>query len=510
MIRTVDDLEDFAERYERENYSMFRVPNEMELVYNDDVPDIQRLGHSVCWAESPADGLRDRGGVRESQTDDGTTPEDGREGFKAPADNMGLVKYREDLFPRGWGGFDGGCEAGFYGKWENERFETLTQILDRAKQAADDREEADSYIEFGPFIWKVWPKGANCGGGKYKWVMESRGVKLYIHSNPTGSIAPFRVRFGSECLMQTDLFDAVETLKKCFVSMGFTPNDDECISRVDAQVLLPVTVQDFLDLMKPDRIITRCRGTGSIHFSLKTGALETFTIGSENCELCIYDKRAELLDKASFAYLNIFCRTVFGDENANLPEQLTRIEFRFRRAMLDRYGIRTFEDLRGSIAALLDVASSDWFRILERDKVRGSEREIKNAPLWERVRQAFHYYFASETYDRRTPQQLRGFRKLPGVPQVEKTVKQGIGCLASAASVLLEKTVQTGEEVVAFIHEQAGRFADELYQKVIERQIENEIVHSFYRQRRFDCLPEVQQALGDARWSCLLEFAGES
>jgi len=113
MIRTVDDLEDFAERYERENYSMFRVPNEMELVYNDDVPDIQRLGHSVCWAESPADGLRDRGGVRESQTDDGTTPEDGREGFKAPADNMGLVKYREDLFPRGWGGFDGGCEAGF-------------------------------------------------------------------------------------------------------------------------------------------------------------------------------------------------------------------------------------------------------------------------------------------------------------------------------------------------------------------------------------------------------------
>ncbi|MBP3695418.1 MAG: hypothetical protein J6J31_13400, partial [Thermoguttaceae bacterium] len=67
-----------------------------------------------------------------------------------------------------------------------------------------------------------------------------------------------------------------------------------------------------------------------------------------------------------------------------------------------------------------------------------------------------------------------------------------------------------GEEVVAFIHEQAGRFVDELYQKVIERQIENEIVHSFYRQRRFDCLPEVQQALGDARWSCLLEFAGES
>jgi len=336
-------------------------------------------------------------------------------------------------------------------------------------------------------------------------VIESRGVKLYVHSNPTPGIPAFRVRFGAECLMQTDLFDAVDALKKCFDFHGFTIKN-EVVSRVDAQVLLPVTVTDFALAMQGDRIVTRCRGTYAMHANLQTGNLETLTIRSSACELCIYDKKAELM-KTDPVYFEIFCRSVLGDENAEIPDHLTRIEFRFRREYLMRYGVDTFDHLRGKIAALLDLVSSDWFRILERKKVRGSEREIKNAPLWERVRQAFRYYFSSKTFDRASAVDLKSFKRPSATPQIDRIAKQAVGCLATVASFCMDK-IKSGFEVVDFCSALLGTFEGVFYQKVKEKQIDYEIRRNLRRSWGYDCASAIRDDLGNADWhGVLYEFS---
>ncbi len=98
--------------------------------------------------------------------------------------------------------------------------------------------------------------------------------------------------------------------------------------------------------------------------------IETVTLRSQNAELCIYDKRAQVYQSDQLYFLT-FHEYVMRD--SKMPEHLTRVEFRFRREMLARYGIDTFQQLRESQEALPQVFGRDWFRILERDKVRGYE-----------------------------------------------------------------------------------------------------------------------------------------
>jgi len=505
---TVSDLLDYEERFERENCLPFGMPSELSLVHLEDCAAFDR-GRAVFdfadRAEREADDLRYRGD-RDPQTEARTE----REGSDAPASNTGPAKYHLADFPRGWGGFDGGVEASFYGEWDAQAFAELVLVLDRAKKAADEGKEADSYVEFGAFIWKVRAVGAGAGSSSgvrfaFKWVLESRGVKLYVHSNPTPGIPAFRVRFGAECLMQTDLFEAVEALKKCFDFHGFKIKT-EVVSRVDAQVLLPVTVADFAFAMQGDRIVTRCRGTYTLHANLQTGDLETISIRSKSCELCIYDKKAELA-KSDYIYFDIFCRSVLGDEDANIPDRLTRVEFRFKRDYLAHYGVDTFDDLRGKIAALLDLVSSDWFRILERKKVRGSEREIKNAPIWERVRQAFRYYFSSKTFDRATVTDLKSYKRLSGTPQIERIAKQAVGCLATVASFCMDQ-IKSGFEVVDFCSALLASYERFFYTKVKEKQIDQEIRRNFRRSYEYDCVSSIQDDLGNCDWhGPLYEFA---
>lgn len=487
-MRSVDELQDFAERFALENDSPFMVPGEWDL---DWVPD--------CSAIELVSALAD---VHENATGTGSgctglcaapvpggSKNDEVEGV-APASNTGLVKYQ---FPLTWGGFDGGCEASFLGDWD-DRFQQICERLDFAKQAADDGKTAESYIEFGGFVWLVRASGAGVGFFKYKYVMESRGVKLYLHSNPKNGIPPIHVRFGFECLVKTDIFRAVQTLKECFKLEGFEVKEEK-ISRVDMQVLLPVEVSDFVHAMTGPRVITRCRGTYQQHINMKTGKVETITMHSDNCELCIYDKRSELF-QSDPVYFQTFLKYVLRNETANVPEKLTRVEFRFRRSFLQRYGVNTFDDLRNSAYALLEIASQDWFRILSRDKVRGSENEIPDAEIWALTRRAFRFHFKETLPKTRSRTDLKNFKPLKEAAPVERVLKQAVGCLSSACAVLMEKAT-TGAEVVKFCVDLLEKYTAQMFEKVALKQVFNAVTRDFTQSSRPDYgnLSEIQAAL---------------
>lgn len=89
MIRTVEDLEEYEERYEEENLSPFRLLSELDLLHNENFPDVQSLNRRFCRNESTEDTLRERGTVRDSRVTDGTISKKRAEDLEAPADNMG-------------------------------------------------------------------------------------------------------------------------------------------------------------------------------------------------------------------------------------------------------------------------------------------------------------------------------------------------------------------------------------------------------------------------------------
>ena len=285
-MRTVNDLRSYEERFSIENFSPFVVPDEMELVplEEEDLESV-RLVLSMSQTGPERDCAEHNAAGTAGGENDG-------ENTKGPADNIGPEKYRDPTrvrFPYHWGGYDGGAEASFDGGWDPMRFGMLKERLDVAKQASDDGKTAEQYISFGGLVWFVRPTGAAVGVFKYKYVLECRGVVLYVHSNPVKNIAPIRFRLGFECLARTDIFQAVQTLKEVLKREGFCVTNER-ISRVDMQVMLPIPISEFSRVMiEPGRIATRCRENADFRISLRTGRLETITLTSGNCELCFFN-----------------------------------------------------------------------------------------------------------------------------------------------------------------------------------------------------------------------------
>ncbi|MDO4585047.1 MAG: hypothetical protein Q4D62_13195, partial [Planctomycetia bacterium] len=323
-MRSESELMNYAGMYDFQKDSPFQMPDENILLPVDGNP--MEKGQMVMdWDKLPvsADGQMDAGAAADrSRT--------GSKGDESPATNRGFARYQGKLYPDRWGGYDGGVEASIHGKWEYGALERLAARLEICKMAADNGEVNKKYIDLAGIIWEVKPTGASSGFFKYKWVIESHGVKVYIHSSGKKGVIPVRVRFGFECLARTDLFKAVETLRKVLESVGFWW-ESEIVSRVDMQVLLPVDIYEFTEALKGQRVVTRCRGVYQLNANMNTMRIETITLRSCNAELCIYDKRAQLLT-ADLVYFRTFCKEILQD--GEIPKHLTRVEFRFRRRML--------------------------------------------------------------------------------------------------------------------------------------------------------------------------------
>ena len=489
MKRTEDDLRKYSEIYDFENDSPFTVPDENVIMphHAEFLEDVQLEFDLDRQADSHA------GAICASNRAEGErlTAEEKFFNCVPPATNRGIVKYDGEEYRESWGGYDGGVEASIMGEWVENSFTGFSSMLNSCKQCADNHDLEGSLCEFGGFVWKVSEKGANCGFFKYKWVLESHGVKLYVHSNPKGNIPAVRVRFGFECLARTNLFEAVKTLKYALENAGFIWRS-EILSRVDMQVLLPVDIYEFTEAMKGKRVVSQCRGKWEMIYSCKTMRLETMTLRSGNAEICIYDKLAQVAAADSVYYIT-FHRWIMNYER---PEFLTRVEFRFRRPMLRRYGITTFEDLRRSQEALPQVFGQEWFRILERDKVRGSENVIKNAPIWEKTLKAFRFYFSRENVGKRSSEELKKYKPPMVSPNTERLVKQAVGCLASFLSAT-QKSVLDSTEAIQKGVEVLKKNSGTLYFKITSKQIQNEVGRAFTpdNTRKFDCLDEIRQAL---------------
>jgi hypothetical protein len=323
--------------------------------------------------------------------------------------------------PQVLGGYDGGVLVGFYGTWNPTLFSSLFSQLETARDSSEN-EKNNQYITLENWQFLVYPHGAN-DGAHYKYVIEGQGIKIYIHSNPKGGIQPIRVRYGFEALVGRDLFQVHFALLDFLKSIGFMI-EKETLSRVDLQCLFLRPVEDFLMPVLEGKCVKRAQ---KMDLRMRGSRMETLTLGHQ-VQLCIYDKLQELATSRDEIKLRLLVEECLGGE---VPDHLTRVEFRLRREALKDFGIDTMTALLAKEHAIVEYLTFDWFRLLESRKVRGHENTQKLSDVWQETIARFKEYFPSmEGY--RKPLETRDKNALRCTGK--DLIHQAVGCLATMAA----------------------------------------------------------------------------
>lgn len=374
----------------------------------------------------------------------------------APSANRRLLKYQRkksgllgDAFR---GGFDGGVELAFYGEYEPSVLNWFRDF-DILREKVRSGDELSAFADLFGIPIKINPSGARVGHLTYSYQFDYHGIRFLFHNSPCADVPAVRVVIGAVPLLRCAVQEVYAFILKLLNFAGVNIYR-EIVSRADLMVMVQnYTVADFLVAMQDNKFTTRCRGKMAIYSDLTTGKIESITLKSGRAELCIYDKLAELVTKDE-TYYKWFCARF----NDNLPDKLTRIEFRFRRECLRYYGINKFSDLLTHAGSLVKKFSSDWFRILQRPKVRGSEREIRTAACWYQVQLLFESVFSLDS----SSPIIRAVR--PVVVKVDKLVKMAVGCIAKSCS-LLQKQVEPVKEISDAVFDLLSPFFRMIHEK---------------------------------------------
>ena len=104
---------------------------------------------------------------------------------------------------------------------------------------------------------------------------------------------PIRIRYGFECLAGRDFFAVHLNVLNWLENIGFNVQK-ETLSRVDLQVML---TRDISELMMPVLFANQCVKRARNHKIIGSDKrpVTSYTVGG-SVQLCIYDKRKELLD----------------------------------------------------------------------------------------------------------------------------------------------------------------------------------------------------------------------
>ena len=356
-----------------------------------------------------------------------------------PLDNMGVTKYHKTKMEHPqtcttdgrnphMGGYDGGAEIGFDGEWNTAALNALKGLLEPAKAAAAEKDGEPVYVTLGDRICKIMPHG---GGKKvhYNYILESEGVKIYIHNNPKKNIQPIRVRYAFEALIGNSLFAVHKATLDWFEQIGFTVKDEK-ISRLDLQVMTERPVREYIELIILGHAIQRAKKDD---IRRENNKFQTFTAGT-NIQICIYDKQQELIGNEIKTQLmaKYCCGLDLPERCSNgarfIWDNLTRIEFRLKREALKCLDINTISDLKEKELSLVAYLTEVWFRILESPKVRGHENKQTIHPLWKEVQELFRFHFPGNTENRSEVKRGKtNIIKCTG----EALLKQGMGCLST-------------------------------------------------------------------------------
>ena len=212
-------------------------------------------------------------------------------------------------------------------------------------------------ITLGSCDFFLQPYGSSSG---YPIVITNENFKIECgqYNNPN-----FFVTFRSQALWRESAFFLHEKFLKWASSVGFAPNKNESLSRIDFSFDYHLTQIDFDE----DSFISRSAKDSQFR---ENGKVQTFNFGKNDIRLRVYNKIDEIKQKSSKAW---FYKLWGKDEN------VWRIEWQVRKQKLKDFGINSFDDLKENQGDLLKYLSEDHDTL----RVPNNDRNPSRWPLHE-------------------------------------------------------------------------------------------------------------------------------
>ena len=358
-----------------------------------------------------------------------------------PTDSMGPTKHETELSKMG--GYDT-IELGLHGEWDEKESEELFKTLAEQKTEAQEHGEAFLTIDDKKFL--VRPMGFKAGRKVYDYVIEASGVVIGMAEKFSKSHAAIRIRYGFEALIGRDAFAVHEAILELLGRFGFNCTKER-VSRADLTVdILDIPVENLINPILRDEAVYRAK-KADIH--TESGKPTSIRLGG-GVQLCIYDKKRELLEKHDEIKFSLMVEHRF---NGDIPNSCSRVEFRIKREKLKEMGIDTMNDLREMQTDLAEFLHSHWFRILDGKKQKGHTAEQPVSEIWGHVQKTFDAAFQPITEESRTIN--RDWNKPRAVLcDQEAMIKQAIGCLARAVALSGNAvSIETTESYLTSIYE---------------------------------------------------------
>jgi hypothetical protein len=179
-------------------------------------------------------------------------------------------------------------------------------------------------VIFGNTEFFLQPYGTASG---YPLVIENGDFKIEMgeFNNPN-----FFVTFRSQALWQESAFSLHEKFLQWISSVGYRPYHRESLSRVDFSFDYNLPSLDFNE----DSFVSYS-SKDSQH--RQDGRVQTFTLGKGDIVLRVYDKVAEIKQQSNKVWFYLLWEQ---------EENVWRIEWQVRKAILRQFGISTFNDLK--------------------------------------------------------------------------------------------------------------------------------------------------------------------
>jgi hypothetical protein len=383
----------------------------------------------------------------------------------SPPANRGVTFNQVFSEQKSFGGYDGGIQLGFEGKWNEKGFQTLKKYLEEVKEAsieqANHREKPTITFEINGKSFVMSPRSV-VEGSVYRYVFEGMGVKFYIHQNPKGDIQPIRICYLAVGLIGRDFFLKHCEIREFVESLGFEISNEK-LSRVDMQVMINRPIKEFADAYFESRVVCTAQ-----HFDLHGSSdnPESLTIGND-VQVCIYDKRREL-EKAMVKdpiKCALMLETCLGSDFFETETPLTRVEFRLRRSILKDMGVNSVQDLLEKETSITKWLTERWFRIITVPKLRGHTSKQTTSELWGEVQAAFAVTFpGSQGHNHEMTIDRSHELRCP----VKHLHAQSSGCFATAAAYELGQEASL-LDVLRYTMSNIGNDIEKIYRRYQER-----------------------------------------
>lgn len=300
--------------------------------------------------------------------------------------------------------------------------------------------EAPEPITLGNRDFLLASHGSRSG---YPFVISDADYRIECgpHNNP-----PFFVTFRSEALWRLSIWQLHQNFIDWAANLGYRAVKPETMTRLDFCFDYALPTVDF----EWDQFLTLSTKDSQHR---EDGKAQTFTFGKGDVVLRVYDKVVEIKQQSA----KVWFYDLWGQDH-----DVWRIEWQVRKEVLRRFGIRTFDDVRNRLGALLQYLATehDTLRVPTADS---NQSRWPLHPLWTDLQRQIAEFEVSDASLGADPSVVLAYRMMQMATSMYGYLKRigAVHAVQRNKTVVSEReALEVFERLIRQVHDPLTWYAD--------------------------------------------------